>query len=594
MQSQTFAQVASPRTVRRADGREFPISDFGASAAQPRKLLIVLGYHNGDIDSVEALGDIIAQIERVRNVEADIAIYARHDARAFSENTRKSLEAKFNVVHTLRCRRRDGTTYPFASNEMFYDLVTLMGQEPKWAVDYHSFINLEGDCVPLRADWIKVLVQEFKNAASRGFAAIGHIHDNPIRHMNGVGVYAIDIVKRVVGNRLVGGNATICYDIDQAKNILPLCMDTSAIYFEYRVPTITPEDLFKERKDGIVPALFHGVKDDSARRAVTARLVAFTQKVEPKVRPNVFTYFHPIEDNNMAEHQSILKMWQEGWRSRGFNPIVLTAKEAVKNKHYVAFVAACERLPAVIRKETQMNRFTRWLALDTVGGGLLTDYDVVPGKLTPDILGTLTGFHVSRPRDIPAIIMAFIDAPALLKWLDRIQNYTQQPDDTVDGRQNIVDANVLKNCVIEDHVQPENWIMNFGEPGWWNAQAVHFAGAAIARTSEKTQRKSFLMDRFLRGEMGDPSQGPAIMQSSGLNPAVRPAPAVAGRPPEGAVRETPDLSDVVADLESENQKLREELAALKASKSAKAPVLASVAAEDPPAAAVDENHPGAL
>ena len=209
-----------------------------------------------------------------------------------------------------------------------------------------------------------------------------------------------------------------------------------------------------------------------------------------------------------------------------------------------------------------MNRFIRWLALDTVGGGLITEYDVLPAQLTPDVLGRLTGFNLARPRDVPALVMAFVDKVALSKWLDRMQNYAVLPEDTVDGRQNVTDANVLKSCAIEDQVTPQDWVRNFGEPGWFNAAAVHFSASSILKTSARNERKSGLMESFLRGEMGDGGGVKQVPLSD--NPVLEPGRTIGGAVPIPADRPKVDLSDVVQELEDENAKLKARLAELEA------------------------------
>jgi hypothetical protein len=486
--------------MKTVGGRVVPVQQgFGRSAPIVRKLLIVLPYYEGDKQDAEDLATLICELERLKVKNADIMLFRRHDATEFSKATVQRLSEKFDKVHFHVCRRRDGVGHPFAPSQMWYDIVTLLGQVPTWAQNYYAFLWLEPDTVPTRPGWIDELITAYNSAQSaRNKFAIGFIHQTPVLHMNGVAVYAIDIWRQVPGDKLGGGNPQAAFDIDKAMYLLPMSEDTPLIYFEYKRPTITSQDLFSPRRFGIVPCLWHGIKDSSARDAVRARHVTFNEK-PITARPTVFTFFQSLTANVTSEDQSILSLWQEGWKSRGFNPVIMRGVDAAKHEHYTAFMEAIQKLPSVIEKQIQINRFLRWLALDALGGGMMVEYDILPARLTPQIIGELSGFHLARPGLESSISMAYADRPALKVWLDRIQNYDPQPDDLLDGRKNVTDLNVMATCAREDGVIPEDWVKQYGAPQWSEAAAVHFSGKAIQDSSSRGKRKSELMEAFLRG-----------------------------------------------------------------------------------------------
>ena len=164
-----------------------------------------------------------------------------------------------------------------------------------------------------------------KSAASRR----RFIHTLLCNSSNGVAVYATDIYRKVPGDKLGGCNAQAAFDIEKAPFIMPMAEATPLIYFEYRKATITPAELYAPRQLGVIPALWHGVKDGSAREAVRARHINFTDKVVASRQP-VYTYYQPVPGGN-SEKKAILVLWAQAWKSRGFNPIVLRAQDAVKN-----------------------------------------------------------------------------------------------------------------------------------------------------------------------------------------------------------------------------------------------------------------------
>jgi hypothetical protein len=545
-----------------ADGRVVPAQSSFNRAPVVKKLLIVLPYYTGDKEDAESLALLICDLERVRIKDADIMIMGRWDAMPFSQSVMSKLGERFDKVHMHTCRRKDGVGHPFGCNQMFFDVVTLLGQQPVWARDYYAFLFLEPDVVPTRPGWIGELGAAFKVAQeTQGKVALGFIHNNPVAHLNGVAVYDIDFYHKFAGDTMGGGRPRFAFDIDKANFILPVAQDSPLFYFEYKRPTITAGELFSPRRSNVVPALWHGVKDASARDAVRARHVNFTDKPSG-ARPNVYTYFHPVHLAQEAESRAILALWSEAWRGRGFNPVVLKQTDAIKNAHFSAFVEAVKLFPTVLDKQAQVNRFLRWMALDSSGGGLLVDYDVLPSKATPDVLGKMTGFHLARPRVVPSmaegsngsgrLAMAFVDKPSLSRWLDRIQNYNPSPDDKIGDRASVSDVNVMAKTALDDGIIPEEWIENFGQPGWMNGLAVHFMAQAIQVTPARAEKKSALMEKFLRGDTESWAK-PAPLTSA-PNSAPEGTPLAANSPaiPSAIEKRAPvDLSDLQDEVHQE-------------------------------------------
>jgi len=458
------------------DGRFVPAqSDFGRGPQQPQKFLIVLQYYDGDIDEVEDIANIMADMERVRNKDADILLFGRHDARPFPSHTKAKLQTKFDQVHEIKCRSRDGTSYPFASNCMFYDLIALLGQYPQWNQPYFAFINWEADCVPVHPGWIKELIMEFKIAQVHGKQAIGHIdlgHNTP--HMNGLAVYAIDIVSKVADGALRGGPLGIAYDMYHGKTLLPFAYDTPLIAFQFRRPTITAADLFSAHKAGVEPAIYHGVKDASAREAVKARYITFSEKKD-LARTTVFTYFSTSTDLGHGESSHVIELWKQGWASRGWNPVVLRLMEASRHPKFALLKAALATLPYVGDKAEQAGLFYRWLALDTVGGGLLVNMDQLPNAFTPERAGSRA-----------------LDRDTLAVLIDSFINYTVKPEDVLNGAGHVTDLSVMGKAMPA---------VDFGAPGYKEAEIVSFSDKAIIASNQRGRRKSDVMQSYLRGEV---------------------------------------------------------------------------------------------
>lgn len=464
-----------------------------SKAAPNRKLLIVLPYFDGDKAESEELASLIADLERVKCRDADILLFGRADATEPSRDIRSKLEGKFERVLFERSRRKDAVGWPWGCNGMWYDMVTLFAQVQPWPSQYYAFIPLEPDAVPTRPGWIHEVAKAFKEADADGKACVGFVHNDPKPHLNGVAVYAIDLWGRVGSNKLAGGSPQIPYDIRHADSILPLSVDSPLFRFEFRRATIAADDLFAEHR-GMAPAIWHGVKDGSARAAVRARHVTFSDKREI-ARQTVLTYYEPSDHTSAPESAAVLALWREGWRSRGWNPVVLSSRDAVKHPRFAEIVERVKKLPFIGHEQAHVNRFARWVALARVGGGLLVDYDLLPADFTPDDLtdepfaindlstGKLCGLRLSRKE--------------AATWIDAIVGYEPLPTDVVEETPCVTDAAIWR-AATEIIGGAISYDASSGEET--AANLVHFSLSAVNKAKPGSLR-STVMDSYLRAKV---------------------------------------------------------------------------------------------
>lgn len=479
--------------VRNLAGQLSPAQrPFGGTAPRTKRFLVVLQYFNGDRDDAQELATLIADLERIRNREADFLIMRRADAREFDATVVAKLEAKFNKVWQHTCRRRDARGYPWGCNAMFSDLCMLLGHSREHLAEYYAFVNLETDCVPLHPGWIGELASAFMQAEAAGKSAIGHIQTDPVEHLNGMAVYSTDFIERVGGKVLRGGSPQIAYDIFHANAILPLAESTPLIRLDFKRPTISSDELFYP-ENGIEPAIYHGVKDSSARDAVRARHILFTDQKEV-ARRVVFTYSNPGL-NKRNPDAAKLAIWRDGWRSRGWNPVVLGLRDATRNQNYKRMKDALDRLPVYGDRELASNRFLRWLALESMGGGVFVENDILPGQYTPgDVTDRAVGIVLTKP-DSNGINAAIFDRPNLQRFIEEIIGYDAKPEDLTSGVPDVTDMSVWRS-MKDSKIVPT--VYEYGDNGYERAKLVRFSPNTVMRATggERTEN---VMERYLRG-----------------------------------------------------------------------------------------------
>eukprot|EP00549_Striatella_unipunctata_P001312 CAMPEP_0118686640 /NCGR_PEP_ID=MMETSP0800-20121206/7928_1 /TAXON_ID=210618 ORGANISM="Striatella unipunctata, Strain CCMP2910" /NCGR_SAMPLE_ID=MMETSP0800 /ASSEMBLY_ACC=CAM_ASM_000638 /LENGTH=547 /DNA_ID=CAMNT_0006583713 /DNA_START=54 /DNA_END=1698 /DNA_ORIENTATION=+ len=109
-------------------------------------------------------------------------------------------------------------------------------------------------------------------------------------------------------------------------------------------------------------------------------------------RPSIFTFFDDMDPGNNDQFRSkmrnvdhqLLDNWKSAWSSAGFEPQVLTLQDAERHPRYEEFMEIMSGI-TLIGDGTPEGRynelcFLRWLAMASVGGGMMSDYDVFPVK----------------------------------------------------------------------------------------------------------------------------------------------------------------------------------------------------------------------
>ena len=472
-------------------------------AKKEKKLLVVVQYWAGDIAQAEQQTNLIADLERFPNQNVDILLFGRRDAPNFQIGAVQRLQAKFGTVHRLKCRRIGAVGYPYGANEMFYDLVHTMA-EPRFSEKYFAFVNLESDCCPTNPGWTQQLSEAYRTAEASGKVMIGHMNERPVKHFNGVGVYSCEKTVKLFG-QIAGGPAMAAYDMYHAATFLTVGQDVPEIFLGFNRPTITADELFAKRKLDKTPALFHGVKDGSAFASVRSRHVTL-DKNKDLSHTTVFTFFDSVPELDANEQKKQIGLWKEAWSSRGWNPVVLGPLDVMKHPKYAEYRKSFESFPTVNPKKYELLCFLRWLALDYVGGGLMVDYDVIPGRLVPaditDIRSETSKITVLQGKSdryyaIPSALHA--KGEALTKWISTMAGYKPDEKDVEGTRAHVSDQGVLNRMIQSgaEWIVVNQEVRSVGEEGWKGSALVHFSNGAVHKYRPGAT-KSLLMMEFLR------------------------------------------------------------------------------------------------
>lgn len=97
---------------------------------------------------------------------------------------------------------------------------------------------------------------------------------------------------------------------------------------------------------------------------------------------NVYTFYENIDFiNNNSNQEDLINLWRESWIKLGWKPIVLTKKNVMITEEEYNLIS---KIPTVNNIDYEMACYVRWKAMSQVGGGWMSDYDVINNGFTPN------------------------------------------------------------------------------------------------------------------------------------------------------------------------------------------------------------------
>jgi hypothetical protein len=138
-----------------------------------------------------------------------------------------------------------------------------------------GFLLFEPDCIPFRRDWIDLLNAEWEKTKALGLEAFGHWHqqgDETTLHMNCNAVFSTKFFDR--HSNIMIGPATQGWDYFYREHYIKLSRDSDLIFQHYNRHGLTQDEWDTINKNGVRPALFHGIKTPHGRDLARANLLS--------------------------------------------------------------------------------------------------------------------------------------------------------------------------------------------------------------------------------------------------------------------------------------------------------------------------------
>ena len=411
----------------------------------------------------------------------------------------EAARAAFQNVIPVQTTMIDNRPWPCGPNTMFR---CTLGWAKQHLPGRYFWWN-EPDCIPLVPGWADALEAEYL-FAKRPF--MGVMADLPTPHLTGCAMYPSNVAFYNKEMTLADRKA---FDCVEPLKTLAFTHHTTLVHHQWNdwdgstVPSFQSVDKLKLLRPGAV--IFHRCKDQSLverlreRRAklaepskppsLAARAVSFVrERVAPEPKPSdaskpiVYTYYDRL--TGLSPANGLLDFWQEKWAAQGWQPLVLSEKDAKRVPGYVKFLSAIHRLPTVNHRGYEDACYLRHLAMVHRGGGFLTDYDVLPVNCPPPICsGEAT--RILEPTRVPCAVVATRDGYGELARL--FTEYQPTDADVYNGAPHVSDMTIIRQSQIPviplcvEYLCSGSTQRDDPGEGWRTAAMIHFSTGSLTK-----------------------------------------------------------------------------------------------------------------
>lgn len=211
--------------------------------------------------------------------------------------------------------------------------------------------------------------------------------------------------------------------------------------------------------------------------------------------PPVYTYHEPVQ--GLPPAGRLLELWKKNWTEFGFEPVILSEKDAREHPGFSYFVERISRYPTSNPPAYERACFVRHLALANVGGGLLVDYDVICRE--PCFPGDIDKFPdhpvLLEPTRVPCAVLG--SAKAFEDLCDVLCEFNANGEKHVSDMTIIRKTRLQSESICIEHLCSGSRIENDPGDGWKAASMIHFSNYSFSKLGWRGD-KAELIERVLK------------------------------------------------------------------------------------------------
>lgn len=187
----------------------------------------------------------------------------------------------------------------------------------------------------------------------------------------------------------------------------------------------------------------------------------------------IYSYYESISG---FSEDPVIQRWRETWTAHGWEPTLLGRADAEKHILFDSYEKVISTLPTVNPRQYEAACFLRWLAMLSVGGGFMCDYDVMNNGLKPDQVSSFIKSPTMiflESNGVPSAVLgndiAFTRAVILFAL------YEPDSKDVCNGRPHISDQDISCRKFSDAGFLLHKMCRQYSDIGWEKSPLIHFS-----------------------------------------------------------------------------------------------------------------------
>ncbi|XP_071853039.1 uncharacterized protein [Apostichopus japonicus] len=175
----------------------------------------------------------------------------------------------------------------------------------------------------------------------------------------------------------------------------------------------------------------------------------------------IYTYFQSLsndKDTFKKDKENTLETWNNAWSSAGWTPRIINEDDAKRHPSYQALREKFATFPTRGNAEYEIACFLRYLAMAAVGGGWMSDFDVLPINFPASTERCHNGALTVYQRFVPALVSGNASEYTRVATLMADISWESLPEFTVKGSPHVSDMLCLRKLIADGQIRSE-WLV---------------------------------------------------------------------------------------------------------------------------------------
>jgi hypothetical protein len=197
----------------------------------------------------------------------------------------------------------------------------------------------------------------------------------------------------------------------------------------------------------------------------------------------VSTYYSPVSQIEEQPQRELLELWKKSWSRYGWEPVILGRDDAKESEWYQVILDNVKEFPTSNPRDYELSCFLRWAAMEAIGGGIMTDYDVMNYGfetlgIKPDDK-SIFPLHCME-RHVPSVVYGGRQAYRVICGL--FSNYIPSSHE-----RQVSDMTILERSAGMGVWEDVGGVLQYSEPGWEANALVHYSSHCLRGVSGRSK-----------------------------------------------------------------------------------------------------------